>query len=400
MTSLPTAPTLDRNRIPSQLTALDRWVTWRAGQPKTSGKFDKVPINPKTGRPISANDAMNWMSFANACAAFDNGKCSGIGIVLSEQPVTQADGQPMYLVAIDLDNCADRRDEILQLWNDLGRLYVEVSPSGNGLRMFALSRALVKGGNAGGGRELYSTGRFMTVTGIMGRGTLIDATEGLQRLEREWFPPKATPRGLPPMLAHLTSLPTPELPMHIDRVRAQLACVSPDCTYERWRDVVWSVLSTCWACAEGIAREWSAGAPHRFDKQAFEQLCRNFVPSRGITLGTLVHHARQGAWQPVAAAPTVARLDGREERSRLLTRKDLQSRPPMQWRIRGVLPARGLAAVYGPSGSGKTFLALDLACSVACALPLWFGAKASLTNNLYIIRMTAMLAAHARWITD
>jgi hypothetical protein len=191
---------------------------------------------------------------------------------------------------------------------------------------------------------------------------------------------------MPPMLAHLISAPTPELPIHIDRVKAQLACVSPDCTYERWRDVVWSVLSTRWECAMDIAREWSACAPQRFDERAFEQLCRHFDPSKGITLGTLVHHAKGGGWQPDSATPAAAvvQLKGGEERSRLLTRQDLQSQPPMQWRIRGVLPARGLAAVYGPSGSGKTFLALDLACSVACALPLWFGAKVKPAPVAYV----------------
>lgn len=370
----PLALPIDRDRIPKQLTDLNRWVPWRAGQPNEFGKFSKVPISPKTGRPISANDPTNWLSFADACAAYDRGECSGIGIALSEQPAIQTEGHPVYLVAIDLDNCGERMGAVKEHWEQLGRPYVEVSPSGKGIRMFGLSKVLLKGGNAGAGRELYAAGRFMTVTGNAGRGTLSDATEGLQRLHAAWFPPKLASRGMPPMLAHLISSPTLETPANIDRVKAQLACVSPDCAYERWRDITWSVLSTRWGCAEEIAREWSASAPHRFDERAFEQLCRNFVPSRGITLGTLVHHAKEGGWLPVAVA-TVARLDGGEVRSRLLTRQDLQRLPAMQWRVRGVLPARGLAAVYGPSGSGKTFLALDLACSVACAMPLWFGAK-------------------------
>lgn len=193
--------------------------------------------------------------------------------------------------------------------------------------------------------------------------------------------------GKPPMLAHLISPPTPETPANIDRVKSQLACISADCNYERWRDVVWSVLSTRWECAEGIARDWSASAPHRFDEQAFEQLCRNHAPSRGITLGTLHHHAVAAGWQPEAAAPALPRpRDDEEEpqRSRLLTREDLQSLPPMQWRIRDVLPARGLVAVYGPSGSGKTFLGLDMACSIACGLLLWFGAKVKPAPVAYV----------------
>jgi hypothetical protein len=46
-----------------------------------------------------------------------------------------------------------------------------------------------------------------------------------------------------------------------------------------------------------------------------------------------------------------------EPRYRLLTADDLRDLPPLAWRVRGVLPAVGLAALYGPSASGKSFLA-------------------------------------------
>ena len=390
MTAAAAAPSVlavDRDRIPELLTGLNRWVTWSAGLPKASGKFVKVPINVKTGKPANANDRANWVSFEDACVAYEGGACSGIGLALCDQPVTQIDGQPAYLVALDLDHCADRGDEVRQLRKTLGCLYIEVSPSGGGLRMLALSRELVKGGNAGGGREVYSTGRFVTVTGNSGHGELIDATEGLKQLQREWFPPRVAPRGVPSMLAHLISAPQPEMPIHIERVKAQLACVSPDCSYERWRGVVWSVLSSGWTCAEAIARQWSQGAPHRFDSQAFEQLCRSFQPARGISLGTLAHWAREGGWQPVAAAPTATPPQGVsnvEGRPMLLTRADLQAQPPLEWLIRDVMPAKGVAAVYGPSGSGKTFLALDLVCAISSGVPHWFGAKVKPAPVVYV----------------
>ena len=47
------------------------------------------------------------------------------------------------------------------------------------------------------------------------------------------------------------------------------------------------------------------------------------------------------------------------QRFRLLTPADLASLPPIEWRVRGVLPKTGIAALFGPSGSGKSFLALD-----------------------------------------
>jgi hypothetical protein len=59
-------------------------------------------------------------------------------------------------------------------------------------------------------------------------------------------------------------------------------------------------------------------------------------------------------------------------RFRLLTPNDLAAMPPLRWRVRGVLPESGLAAIYGPPGCGKSFLVLDLLAAVATGRP-WFG---------------------------
>lgn len=47
---------------------------------------------------------------------------------------------------------------------------------------------------------------------------------------------------------------------------------------------------------------------------------------------------------------------------------------PVEWAIRGWVPAAGTTMVYGESGSGKTFLTLDWACHVAAGMP-WCGAR-------------------------
>ena len=54
-----------------------------------------------------------------------------------------------------------------------------------------------------------------------------------------------------------------------------------------------------------------------------------------------------------------------EPRYKLLGAGDLRNLPPLAWRVRGVLPAVGLAGLYGPSASGKSFLALDMAAAIA-----------------------------------
>lgn len=49
----------------------------------------------------------------------------------------------------------------------------------------------------------------------------------------------------------------------------------------------------------------------------------------------------------------------------LLTAGEVAARPPIRWRVRGVLPEEGIGAVFGPSASGKSFLVLDLLAAVA-----------------------------------
>ncbi len=380
--------------LPPELTHLPRWVVWKAGKPKPDGKFSKVPIHPTKGHNINANDPANHMSFEDARSAYQSGCGSGIGIALTDEPVAVVDGALLRLVALDFDNCTDEAPEAKAVWLKLGKPYCEVSPSGKGIRMFALSRDRIKGGNAHG-REMYARGRFMTVTGNAGKGKLFDATEGLLELEREWFPEKPTQQpktsdlhallpGLPTQQrkpsdlgATLAGTVTPESSEQIERVKGMLGYVSADCSYEQWRNVVWSVLSTGWACAEGLARTWSLSAPERYDKTGFDNLVRGFDPSRGITLGTLTHIAKNAGWTPPSPqahdAQPPSTPDANPAASRLITAAQLAALPMQPYRVRDLFPAKGVVAVYGPSGSGKSFLVMDLAMALAEGASAWFG---------------------------
>lgn len=69
-------------------------------------------------------------------------------------------------------------------------------------------------------------------------------------------------------------------------------------------------------------------------------------------------------------------------RFNLLTDADLCKLPPLQWRVKGVMPAEGLAAVFGASGSGKSFLVLDMLQSLAAGAD-WFGHRVKPCEVLY-----------------
>jgi hypothetical protein len=137
-----------RRTVPAELRERARWVRYSAR---------KVPLRVGGGCD-SSTDPSSWASFDEAAA-------SPIGVGLGF--VLNGDG----IVCIDLDHCLEGRRlaswarEILAA---LPRTYVEVSPSGSGLHVWGFAdvdRAVVVRRDDGGGIELYSTGRYLTVTG-------------------------------------------------------------------------------------------------------------------------------------------------------------------------------------------------------------------------------------------
>lgn len=72
------------------------------------------------------------------------------------------------------------------------------------------------------------------------------------------------------------------------------------------------------------------------------------------------------------------------QRYKLLSGAALRDLPPLAWRVRGVLPAVGLAALYGPSASGKSFLALDMAAAIAEG-QRWFDCRVSVAPVVYVV---------------
>ena len=383
---------LDAEKIPTFLKGIDRWVLWNAGVPAPNGKFSKFPVN-KQGRKVNGLAPENWLSFKEAYAEYLAGKCVGIGLVLDGSPISCGDGQ-LFLIALDFDNCEPAATEIKKLWLKLGKPYVEVSPSGRGIRMFALSQCPLQGGNAGNGREMYSARRFMTVTGNGARGVICEATVPLQELHDEWFPKKQAvqeKRSTALLSRHLAYPVRPESPKAITRINEMLSFVSADCDYFTWRDIVWSVLSTGWISAQQIARDWSMTAPGRYKQESFDKLVRDFDPLEGITLGTLYYHAKTAGWK--ASTPThtgdISTLNLRAlpldpGAGRFLKAAEVKAHPISGYRVRGLLPSEGIAAVYGPSGSGKSFLIADLCFGIAAGLPEWFGRKIKQAPVVYV----------------
>jgi putative DNA primase/helicase len=155
----PVNPPTTRN-IPNALTERPQWVCWRLEE--RDGKPTKVPYTPGTERRASSTDLMTWRPFSEALRAYEAQEppYDGIGFVFSS-------ADPF--VGIDLDKCRDPEDGEITMWAQeiLDRVdagYIEASPSGTGIHIIVRG-AVRDGGIRKGKVEMYSRGRFFTITG-------------------------------------------------------------------------------------------------------------------------------------------------------------------------------------------------------------------------------------------
>ena len=147
---------VDADSIPTELKVCAQWVLWRYEE--REAKQTKVPYQV-SGQRASSTDPRTWTTFDKAVVVYRNGGFDGIGFVVTHD----AD-----FVGVDLDHCVDPITGQIQpqAQDIVHRLesYTEVTPSGEGLRIF-LRGNLPLGRRKQGNIEMYDTGRFLTVTG-------------------------------------------------------------------------------------------------------------------------------------------------------------------------------------------------------------------------------------------
>ena len=156
-------PTLHLKNVPVELAELDRWVAWKY-EVKGNGKPAKVPYNAKTGERASVSKPEDWCSFMDAVEAARDSQYSGLGFVF----VAEDD-----ICGVDIDHCRTENgiltQEAVQIVRAIGS-YAEVSPSGNGIKIFCRGRVALETGRRckiddRQNLELYTSGRYFTFTG-------------------------------------------------------------------------------------------------------------------------------------------------------------------------------------------------------------------------------------------
>jgi hypothetical protein len=146
-----------------------QWCVWR--WTLRNGKWQKPPYiatNPE--RNASSTDSGTWADYATALAAVQAGHGNGITYVLTEHDP---------FAAVDLDHCRDAEtrsiDRFAQTFLSRGRgAYAEVTPSGDGLRIWGLANgnkvnrafALEIDGKSVKAELFRRTNKPLTITGL------------------------------------------------------------------------------------------------------------------------------------------------------------------------------------------------------------------------------------------
>jgi len=225
MTARPTCLPVQFDTIPLELKKTPRWVLWRLLE-KGEGEnttWAKVPAQTN-GMPASSTNPETWTDFISVQDAYQSNpnKFAGIGFVF-----TQEDN----LVGVDLDDCYDQHigftNAAMQQLADSIEGYMEISPSGTGVKIFTRAENFAAHADHSIGFEAYATGRYFTVTGHHLSGSVPAVAQDLTTVIPERTM-KRTGDAFGDYVAPLED-------WDINRVETELLTqLDPNCGYSEW----------------------------------------------------------------------------------------------------------------------------------------------------------------------
>lgn len=377
-----------------------RWLLWREG---------KVPYytngTKRSGTLDGPEDVARFATLEDALNVLERDpRYRGIGFALGYDADCDAHWQ-----GIDLDDALDGdrfKHEFHERICNGTEAFIERSPSGRGLHIIGLGPAFraIKWTKPDEPKvEAYSAGRFFTFTGRMLRDSepldLAPLAERIraelrgqggareQRVRKAVGTPSAyLERQSPAFRAWLEEHPIEEALAEYGFQRCEDRWTSPRSTsgvpgvvvLDRLRAVSFHAsdegLGTPAANEQAtVFNAFDLAARFRFnDDRRFamrELLAPNSPENRQSTSAEGVDFGSK-----IAPSPP---------RFRLRTADEVACLPSLRWRVRGVLPTAGLAAVYGAPGSGKSFLAVDLLGAIAEGRT-WFGHRTDVAPAVYV----------------
>lgn len=254
------------DNIPQALRDAARWLTWS----NDGGR--KVPRRASDGAICDATNPANWCRFEEVTG--DRGFALGDGFV-----------------GVDIDHCLDEWGEPDERAREVLRRvpgYTEISPSGEGLKIFL--RGTVSRGRKHNGIEVYGDKRYFTVTGRRVRDWSdeeVDLDAALGDLLPEAGP---APGGPQDPLAAIGRLP-------LEDVEQMLAWVPAD-DYDVWYQTGMALRASYGGAGFDVWDRWSQGSTKYPGRDSLEDKWR-VLEGTSITVGSVVHRAREAARQAV-----------------------------------------------------------------------------------------------------
>jgi len=395
--------------IQSMLSRSARFVLWglRADE---RGKVAKLPLSPYTGTVCDAHDPREHVTYELALTCigrFDH--AAGIGLVLREGD---------HLFAIDLDHCATKgivRPEALEVIRAFPGAYVEWSQSGEGIHIIgsAAHAPAHRCKRAELGIELYTTGRYIALTGIGARGSMAtDCTAPLHWFAAKYFAPSGPAAD---GSDDWTDTPVPEWqgPADDRQLIAQMLAARPSAEAAFGAKVT---LAQLWAGDEqALARAYPSPQGDTYDRSSADAalmahlafwtgknharmwriakqsaLYREKWERDDYRISTVVGAARKctsvyGARSKSALPPAATGVEAADRGPLLRPLSELITRPRRQeWQVKGVLEFGVLAMLLGEPETGKSFVAFDLAACIASGVE-WHGRRIRQGPVVYVM---------------
>lgn len=297
----------------------------------------------------------------------------GLGIALGRVD------EEIYLQCIDFDDVdANNNGPLVIEAREYG--YAEVSQSNKGAHVYGLGPRFPRQKKTSG-IEAYCEGQFIAFTGVtISEANPIDLSPLIERIAKERIP-VTEPNSL------VATLPPLDDGKMADLREALNAIDSND--YPTWFRIL-AALKSAGENTKELAREWSAKSPKHTDAQFDKKWSNLTIDPTRTDYRVVFAEAMRSGWHNSGYEQDVPMVEislpnpflkssAPPKQYAVIKGQDLKNRPDIEWRIRGIFPARGLGCVYGPSASGKSFLVLDMACAICMGVP-WFGYKVNATT--------------------
>lgn len=330
-------------KIPQELRDVPQWIGWKAGK-NAKGKIAKLPVNLRTRDSADFTDPGDFSPFPESpVIAADR----GVGFCL-----TPSDP---YLI-LDFDSCLSSPTGTTAPWavailSSLPATYTERSPSGNGLRLVyrltypyplpKLRYVKVFGVGDGEGHdpqvECTFAKRYYTMTGDHrpGEPEVINALPmesllalanllGYRSEPKESAGVKATEEEK----AEARRLMKEEgLLWEAEEVEAMLFALPVEKSVERepWLRIGMALRSwsdTDYETGLALFHKFSARAGEKYDPEGCEKTFHDLDPAGNVTMGSLVHMAKEAGWVPKNKGAALVREANENERKPILDRMD------------------------------------------------------------------------------